>query len=441
MMSDIKILLDENELPKQWYNIQADLPAKLPPPLHPQTQEPLKPEDLLPIFSRSLIEQEMSPKRFIDIPEDVLEAYLRLGRPTPLYRAKRLESYLKTPAKIYYKREDTSFAGSHKPNTAIAQAYYNKLDGNEGLVTETGAGQWGTALALGCAMFDLTCKVFMVRVSYDQKPARKTLMRLYGADVIPSPSSVTNSGRTILADSPNHPGSLGLAISEAIEASSSSSHIKYSLGSVLEHVLLHQTIIGQETVEQLKKADLRADIMIGCVGGGSNFSGFSYPLLGDHIRNGNGTQFIGVEPTSCPTLTKGEYKYDLGDVAGLAPMVKMYTLGHDFVPSPIHAGGLRYHGDAQSLSLLKNLGYINALAYDQLQTFEAGALFARVEGICPAPESNHAIKAAIDEALKCKQTSEAKTIVFNLSGHGLLDLAGYEKFLNNDLNGNGDGHP
>ncbi len=264
-------------------------------------------------------------------------------------------------------------------------------------------------------------------------------MRLYGADVIPSPSSVTNSGRTILADSPNHPGSLGLAISEAIEASSSSSRLKYSLGSVLEHVLLHQTIIGQETVEQLKKADLKADIMIGCVGGGSNFSGFSYPLLGDHIRNGNGTQFIGVEPTSCPTLTKGEYKYDLGDVAGLAPMVKMYTLGHDFVPSPIHAGGLRYHGDAQSLSLLKNLGYINALAYDQLQTFEAGALFARVEGICPAPESNHAIKAAIDEALKCKQMGEAKTIVFNLSGHGLLDLAGYEKFLNNDLNGNGDG--
>jgi len=436
-MSDIKILLDENELPRQWYNIQADLPVKLPPPLNPQTREPAKPEDLLRIFSRSLVEQEMSSKRFIDIPEEVLEAYLRLGRPTPLYRAKRLERYIKTPARIYYKREDTSFAGSHKPNSAIAQAYYNKLDGSEGLVTETGAGQWGTALALACAMFDLKCKVFMVRVSYDQKPSRKTLMRLYGADVISSPSSLTNSGRSILAESPDHPGSLGLAISEAVETSLSLPHTKYSLGSVLEHVLLHQTIIGQETVEQLKKADLHADIMIGCVGGGSNFSGFSYPLLGDHIRNGNGTQFIGVEPTGCPTLTEGEYRYDLGDVSGFTPLVKMYTLGHDFVPSPIHAGGLRYHGDAQSLSLLKNLGYIDAVSYKQLKTFEAGALFTRTEGICPAPESSHAIRAAIDEALKCKQTGEAKTIVFNLSGHGLLDLAGYEKFLNNDLNGNG----
>jgi tryptophan synthase beta chain len=286
-------------------------------------------------------------------------------------------------------------------------------------------------------MFDLACRVFMARVSYDQKPARRTLMRLYGAEVSPSPSNLTQIGREALAASPDHPGSIGLAISEAAETSLNSPDTKLTVGSVLEAVLLHQTIIGQETVEQLKKADVTPNVMIGCVGGGSNFSGFAYPTLGDHIRNGNGTQFIGVEPTSCPTLTKGEYRYDTADVAGFAPLIEMYTLGHGFVPSPIHAGGLRYHGDAQSLSLLKKLGYINAVSYDQLQTFEAGALFTRTEGICPAPESNHAIKAAIDEALKCKQTGEAKVIVFNLSGHGLLDLAGYEKFLDNTLNGNG----
>jgi tryptophan synthase beta chain len=435
-MSELKILLNEDEMPRRWYNIQSDLPAKLPPPLNPGTQEPATLDDMLALFSSSLVKQEVSTSRYIDIPDEVFEAYLRLGRPTPLYRAKRLEDYLKTPAQIFYKREDVSFAGSHKPNTAIAQAYYNKIDGSEGLVTETGAGQWGTALALGCSIFDLSCKVFMVRVSYNQKPSRRTLMRLYGAEVIPSPSNLTQSGRQALAASPNHPGSLGLAISEAAETSLNSAQTKYSLGSVLEHVLLHQTIIGEETVAQLKKADVTPDIMIGCVGGGSNFSGFAYPLLGDQIRNGNGTQFIGVEPTSCPTLTKGEYRYDLGDVAGFAPMIKMYTLGHDFVPSPIHAGGLRYHGDAQSLSLLKKLGYINAVSYEQLQTFEAGALFTQTEGICPAPETSHAIKAAIDEALKCKQTGEAKVIVFNFSGHGLLDLGGYEKFLDNELNGN-----
>jgi tryptophan synthase beta chain len=436
-MDKLKILLDEDEMPRSWYNIQCDLPEKLPPPLNPRTQEPATLDDMLMLFSSSLIKQEVSTNRYIDIPNEVLEAYLRLGRPTPLYRAKRLEAYLKTPAKIFYKREDVSFAGSHKPNTAIAQAYYNKIDGSEGLVTETGAGQWGTALALGCSMFDLSCKVFMVRVSYEQKPSRRTLMRLYGAEVIPSPSNQTQSGREALTASPGHPGSLGLAISEAAETSMSSPLTKYSLGSVLEHVLLHQTIVGQEVAAQLKKADVTPDIMIGCVGGGSNFSGFAYPTLGDQIRNGNATQFIGVEPTSCPTLTKGEYRYDLGDVAGFAPLIKMYTLGHDFVPSPIHAGGLRYHGDAQSLSLLKKLGYINAVSYEQLQTFEAGTLFTQTEGICPAPETSHAIKAAIDEALKCKETGEAKVIVFNLSGHGLLDLGGYEKFLDNELNGNG----
>jgi len=436
-MNELKILLDEDEMPRRWYNIQSDLPTKLPPPLNPRTQEPATLDDMLMLFSSSLIKQEVSNARYIDIPDEILEAYLRLGRPTPLYRAKRLEAYLKTPAKIFYKREDVSFAGSHKPNTAIAQAYYNKIDGSEGLVTETGAGQWGTALALGCSMFDLSCKVFMVRVSYEQKPSRRTLMQLYGAEVIPSPSNLTESGRQVLAASPSHPGSLGLAISEAAETSLASPLTKYSLGSVLEHVLLHQTIIGEETAAQLKKAEVTPDVMIGCVGGGSNFSGFAYPLLGDQIRNGNGIQFVGVEPSSCPTLTQGEYRYDLGDVAGFAPLIKMYTLGHDFVPSPIHAGGLRYHGDAQSLSLLKNLGYITAVAYEQIATFEAGALFAQTEGICPAPETSHAIKAAVDEALKCKQTGEAKVIVFNLSGHGLLDLAGYQKFLANELNGNG----
>jgi tryptophan synthase beta chain len=437
-MKDVKILLNEDEMPRSWYNIQSDLPVKLPPPLNPRTQEPVSPDDMLALFSSSLIKQEISTNRYIEIPEEILQAYFRVGRPTPLYRAKRLEEYLKTPAHIYYKREDVSFAGSHKPNTAIAQAYYNKIDGTEGLVTETGAGQWGSALALGCAMFGLSCKVFMVKVSYNQKPARKTLMRLYGAEVISSPSTQTQSGRQALAESPDHPGSLGLAISEAAETSLSSPRTKYSLGSVLEHVLLHQTVVGEETVAQLKKADENPDIMIGCVGGGSNFSGFIYPLLGEHLRRGNGTRFIAVEPTSCPTLTKGEYRYDLGDVAGFAPLIKMYTLGHDFVPSPIHAGGLRYHGDAQSLSLLKNLGYIEAASYEQLQTFEAGALFTKIEGICPAPESSHAVKAVIDEALRCKQTKEEKVIVFNLSGHGLLDLAGYEKFLNNELNGNDD---
>ena len=435
-MNDIKVLLDDDEMPKRWYNIQADLPVAMAPPLNPKTMEPATPEDLLALFPKSLVMQEASKKRYIDIPEEILEAYFRVGRPTPLYRAKRLEEYLRTPAKIYYKREDVSFAGSHKPNTAIAQAFFNMADGIEQLTTETGAGQWGTALALGCSMFGLGCKVFMVRVSYDQKPYRRTLMKLYGAEVIPSPSNLTACGSDILSKNPNHPGSLGLAISEAIETSLSADKTKYSLGSVLEHVLLHQTIIGQETVKQLNKIDTKPDVMIGCVGGGSNFSGFIYPLLGDQLRNGNGTRFIAVEPESCPTLTKGEYKYDLGDVAGFTPLLKMYTLGHDFVPSPIHAGGLRYHGDAQSLSLLKNLGYIDAVAYNQLQTFEAGALFQRTEGINPAPETSHAIKAAIDEALKCKRTGEQKVIVFNLSGHGLLDLNGYEKYLDNELENN-----
>ncbi len=431
---DVKYLLSVDEMPKKWYNILPDLPEPLPPPLNPATKEPIKPSDLEPIFPKELIKQEVSDKRYIDIPDDVIEAYLRLGRPTPLYRARRLEEYLNTPAKIFYKREDVSFSGSHKPNTAVAQAYYNKREGVETLVTETGAGQWGTALSLACAMFDLKCKVFMVRVSYNQKPYRRIIMQLYGAEVYPSPSDKTEFGKKLLEENPEHPGSLGIAISEAIETVVKDEKAKYSLGSVLNHVLLHQTIIGQELLLQLEKADVKPDVMIGCVGGGSNFAGFSYPLLGKVLRKEEeNIRFVAVEPKACPTLTKGEYRYDFGDTAGLTPLIKMYTLGHDFVPSPIHAGGLRYHGDAPSLCLLYDKGYIEARAYDQVATFEAGALFAKTEGIVPAPESNHAIKAAIDEALEAKKKGEERVIVFNLSGHGLLDLKGYMDFLEGKL--------
>ncbi len=431
---EVKYLLDIDEMPKKWYNILPDLPEPLPPPLNPKTKEPVKPSDLEPIFPKELIKQEVSDKRYIDIPDEVIEAYLRLGRPTPLYRARRLEEYLNTPAKIFYKREDVSFSGSHKPNTAVAQAYYNKKEGVETLVTETGAGQWGTALSLACAMFNLKCKVFMVRVSYNQKPYRRIIMQLYGAKVYPSPSDKTEFGRKLLKENPEHPGSLGIAISEAIETVVKDEKAKYSLGSVLNHVLLHQTIIGQELLLQLEKADVKPDVMIGCVGGGSNFAGFSYPLLGKVLRKeADGIRFLAVEPKACPTLTKGEYKYDFGDTAGLTPLIKMYTLGHDFVPSPIHAGGLRYHGDAPTLCLLYDKGYIEAKAYDQVSTFEAGAIFAKTEGIVPAPESNHAIKAAIDEALEAKKKGEERVIVFNLSGHGLLDLKGYMDFLEGKL--------
>lgn len=433
-MEEIKVLLDMEEMPKRWYNILPDLPEPLPPPLHPATKQPVGPQDLAPIFPMELIKQEVSRERYIPIPEEVLEAYYLVGRPTPLYRARRLEKYLNTPAKIYYKREDVSFAGSHKPNTAIAQAYYNKKEGAERLATETGAGQWGSALSLGCAMFGLKCIVFMVKVSYNQKPYRRILMELYGSKVLASPSKETEVGRKILAQSPDHPGSLGVAISEAIETAAKDEKTKYSLGSVLNHVLLHQTIVGQEVIAQFEKIDAVPDVMMGCVGGGSNFSGFMYPLLGRKLRKeSDGTRFVGVEPVSCPSLTKGEYKYDFGDTAGLTPLIKMYTVGHDFVPPPIHAGGLRYHGDAPSLCLLVNKRIVEAVAYNQVEAFEAGVIFTRTEGLCPAPETNHVIKAVIDEALKAKKTGEKRVIAFNFSGHGLLDLQGYGDYLEGKL--------
>ena len=433
-MEETKILLDLDEIPKKWYNILPDLPEPFPPYLHPATNEPVGPDDLAPIFPMELIKQEVSQDRYIDIPEAVIDAYYQVGRPTPLYRAKRLEKYLDTPAKIYYKREDLSFAGSHKPNTAIAQAYYNMKEGTEKIATETGAGQWGTAISLGCALFNMDCEVFMVRVSYDQKPYRRIIMELYGSKVHPSPSDVTQTGKKFLEQDPNHPGSLGLAISEAIETAVGDEKAKYSLGSVLNHVLLHQTVVGQEVLEQFKKIDTKPDVMIGCVGGGSNFSGFMYPSMGQKLRGeSDGTKFVAVEPTSCPTLTKGEYKHDFADTAQMTPLIMMYTLGHDFVPSPIHAGGLRYHGDAPSLCILHKTGHVDAIAYNQIETFEAGRIFTKAEGLVPAPETNHAIKAAMDEALKCKETGEEKVIAFNFSGHGLLDLQGYSDFLEEKL--------
>jgi len=434
-MDPVKVTLQPEEMPKKWYNVLADLPEPVAPPLHPGTGQPIGPQDLAPLFPMGLIMQEVATERYIDIPEEVREMYLRIGRPTPLYRAKRLEAHLKTPAKIFFKREDVSFAGSHKPNTAIAQAYYNMKEGVERIATETGAGQWGTALALAGSFFDIGITVFMVGASFRQKPYRKTLMNLYGAEVISSPSERTDFGKTVLAKSPNHPGSLGIAISEAIEtAAKSGGTVKYSLGSVLNHVLLHQTVIGEETLIQLGKLDEKPDVMIGCFGGGSNFGGFILPAMGKTLRGEmKGTRFVAVEPEACPKLTKGEYRYDFGDTAGMTPKLLMHTLGHDFIPSPIHAGGLRYHGGAPALCKLKKLGLTESVFYDQLSTFEAGALFARVEGIVPAPESSHAIRAAIDEAVVCKEKKEEKTIVFNLSGHGLLDLKGYEDYMAGNL--------
>jgi len=439
--NEIKITLEPDEVPRKWYNIQADLPEPLLPPLNPGTKEPIGPADLSPLFPMELIKQEVSQERYIDIPDEIREAYIHLGRPTPLYRATRLEKYLKTPAKIYYKREDVSFTGSHKTNTAIPQAYYNMKEGVEALTTETGAGQWGTALALAGSMFGINIEVFMVGISFRQKPYRKIIMELYGANVHSSPSNLTDFGRKILEQSGGeHSGSLGIAISEAIEtAVKSGGKAKYSLGSVLNHVLMHQSVIGQETQAQFDKIDVKPDIMIGCIGGGSNFAGFTYPALGKKLRGeGGDTRFIGVEPSVCPTLTKGEYRYDHGDAAGMTPLMMMYTLGHEFVPNPIHAGGLRYHGDAPSVSLLKKLELIEAVSYDQVQTFEAGKIFTFAEGHVPAPETNHAIKAAIDQALECKRTGEAKVIAFNFSGHGMMDLGGYESFMKGELKSNGD---
>jgi tryptophan synthase beta chain len=419
--------LDQKDMPTRWYNIQADLPEPLPPMLHPGTKEPTRLPP--PLFPEAINEQEFSKERYIEIPEEVLEVY-RTYRPTVLHRARRLEKALDTPAKIFYKYEGTSQAGSHKPNTAIAQAYYNKKEGVKRLATETGAGQWGSALAMGCIFFGLECKVYMVRVSYEQKPYRRILMETWGAKVVPSPSKDTEVGRRLLAENPEHPGSLGIAISEAIEDAFAHDDTKYSIGSVANHVLLHQTIIGEETRKQMEMADAYPDIIVGCVGGGSNFAGQFLPWIRDKIKGKKpDMRIICVEPEACPSLTKGPYAWDYGDEAGLAPILKMYTLGHTFIPSPIHAGGLRYHGMAPIVSHLYKLGLIEAVAVHQTAVFKAGVMFARTEGIITAPEPCHDLKVAIDEALKCKESGESKTILIAHSGHGHFDLSAYDEYL------------
>ncbi|MCD6508101.1 TrpB-like pyridoxal phosphate-dependent enzyme [Candidatus Poribacteria bacterium] len=431
-MMSRKILLSESDLPKFWYNIAADMPELPPPPLHPATGNPLTPDDLAPLFPMGLIEQEMSAERWIEIPKEVREAYL-LWRPTPLHRAVRLEKALDTPAKIFYKNESYSPPGSHKPNTAIAQVFYNKIEGAKRLTTETGAGQWGSALSFACNYFGLGCTVYMVKVSYQQKPYRRIMMQTWGAEVIPSPSDRTESGRRILEQDPDSPGSLGIAISEAVEDAVKHEDAHYSLGSVLNHVLLHQTIVGLEAKRQMEIAGYEPDILIGCVGGGSNFAGFSFPFLADKLKGKSDVRVIAVEPTACPTLTKGLYEYDFGDTAGLTPLVKMYTLGHSFVPPKIHAGGLRYHGDAPLMCKLVKDGYIEARAYHQNTVFEAAVLFARAEGFVPAPETAHAVKAVVDEAIKAREEGKEKVIVFNFSGHGHFDLAAYDAYFSGEL--------
>ncbi len=430
---ETKITLSEKEIPRQWYNIQADLPQPLPPPLHPGTGKPLGPADLAPLFPMELIKQEVSTERYIDIPDEVLDVY-RLWRPTMLFRAHRLEKFLDTPARIFYKFEDTSPAGSHKPNTAIAQAYYNKMEGIKRIATETGAGQWGSALSLGCNYFGIELKVYMVRVSYDNKPYRRIMMETWGAKCVPSPSPDTKVGRDMLAKDPTCTGSLGLAISEAVEDAVSRDDTHYSLGSVLNHVLLHQTVVGLEAKKQMEKAGYYPDIIVGCVGGGSNAAGLYFPFLKDKLDGKKpNLRVINVEPSSCPTMTKGPYAYDFGDAAGMAPIVKMYTLGHGFMPPPVHAGGLRYHGMAPLVSHLYKLGFTEARAVNQVETFEAGITFARTEGYISAPETNHAIRVAIDEALKCKQSGEAKTILIGHSGHGHFDMSAYDAYLSGSL--------
>lgn len=432
-MSETKILLTEKEMPTQWYNIQADLPEPLPPVLHPGTGQPIGPADLAPLFPMELIKQEVSTERWIDIPEEVQDVY-KTWRPTILHRAYRLEKALDTPAKIFYKYEGTSQAGSHKPNTAVAQAYYNKTEGVKRITTETGAGQWGSALSLACAFFGIELKVYMVAISYHQKPYRRVMMEVWGAKCVPSPSPDTKAGRDMLAIDPDCPGSLGLAISEAVEDAVSRDDTHYSLGSVLNHVLLHQTIIGLEAKKQMEKADAYPDVIVGCIGGGSNYAGLFLPFVKDKIEGKNpGLRIINVEPASCPTLTKGPYAYDFGDSAGLTPLLKMFTLGHGFIPPPVHAGGLRYHGMAPIICHLFKLGLVEASAQHQIDTFKAGVTFAQAEGILSAPEPNHAIKVVIDEALKCRETGEAKTILLAHSGHGHVDMAAYEKYLSGEL--------
>jgi tryptophan synthase beta chain len=432
-MKTTKYILPEKELPTQWYNIQADLPEPLPPPLHPGTGQPLGPADLAPLFPMELIMQEVSQERWIDIPEELQDIY-KIWRPTPLIRAYKLEKMLDTPAKIFYKYEDVSPAGSHKPNTAVAQAYYNKKEGTKRIATETGAGQWGSALSMAGMYFGLEIKVYMVKVSYEGKPYRRVMMETWGATCVPSPSPDTKAGRAMLEKDPTCPGSLGLAISEAVEDALSRDDTHYSLGSVLNHVLMHQTIIGQEAKKQFEMADCYPDIIVGCVGGGSNAAGLYLPFVKDKLDGTHpNLRVINVEPTSCPTMTKGPYAYDYGDVAGLAPIVKMFTLGHNFMPPPVHAGGLRYHGMAPLVSHLHKLGIVEATAVHQKETFEAGIMFARSEGYVSAPETNHAIRVAIDEALKCKKSGESKTILIGHSGHGHFDMSAYDQYLSGKL--------
>jgi tryptophan synthase beta chain len=427
-----KYLLDENQIPSRWYNIQADLHAPAPAVLHPGTHQPVGPPDLTPLFPMEIIMQEVSQEKFIDIPEPVMDVY-KLYRATPLYRAHRLERALDTPARIFYKYEGVSPVGSHKPNTAIPQAYYSKQEGVKRLSTETGAGQWGSALAMATRMFDLECQVYMVKVSYFQKPYRRSLMNIFGARVIPSPSNETEAGRGILREDPESPGSLGIAISEAVEDAAKRDDTKYSLGSVLNHVLMHQTVIGQEAMLQMEMAGFYPDVVIACVGGGSNFAGLAFPFAGDRLTGKGNARIVAVEPAACPSLTRGKYTYDFGDTAMMTPLVKMHTLGHTFIPQSIHAGGLRYHGVAPLISHLYEAGHIEAVAYPQNPVFQAAVQFTQAEGIVPAPESAHAIRATIDEALRCKEEGESRTILFNLSGHGFFDLAAYDRYLEGGL--------
>jgi tryptophan synthase beta chain len=433
-MSDVshKILLEESEMPTQWYNVVADLPEPPPPPLHPGTHEPIGPDDLAPLFPMGIIGQEVSAERHIDIPGEVLDI-LRIWRPSPLYRALRLEKALGTPARIYYKYEGVSPAGSHKTNTSVPQAYYNHAEGVKKLTTETGAGQWGSALAFATAQYGMECEVWQVAASYRQKPYRRTMMEIWGAQVHPSPSDVTEYGKKLLAEDPDHPGSLGIAISEAVEAAVSDPDTRYSLGSVLNHVLLHQTIIGEEALLQLAKVGETPDVLVGCTGGGSNFAGLAFPFLREKLAGRINPTIRCVEPAACPTLTKGEYRYDFGDSAGMTPLVKMHTLGHSFVPEPIHAGGLRYHGMAPLVSHVYELGLAEALAIPQMECFDAAIQFARSEGIVPAPEPTHAVAAAIREALECKESGEEKVILTALCGHGHLDLAAYDSYLHGQM--------
>jgi tryptophan synthase beta chain len=430
--TDHKIQLNESEMPTQWYNIVPDLPAPPPPALHPGTHEPAGPADFEPLFPMALIMQEVSMEQFIDIPAEVQDVY-RMWRPSPLYRAHRLEKALDTPARIYYKYEGVSPAGSHKPNTAVPQAYYNKMEGVTKLTTETGAGQWGTALAFACALFEMECEIWQVRSSYDQKPYRKAMMEVFGGVVHPSPSDLTAAGRAILQANPASPGSLGIAISEAVEMAAPDPEVKYALGSVLNHVLMHQTIIGEEALLQLAKVEETPDVLVGCTGGGSNFGGLSFPFMREKMAGNMNPRILAVEPAACPSLTRGVYAYDFGDTAGTTPLMKMHTLGHDFVPDPIHAGGLRYHGMAPLISHIYELGMMDAISINQTECFDAGVQFARTEGIVPAPEPTHALAGTVRQALEAKEAGEERVILTALCGHGHLDMAAYQRYFSGEM--------